>query len=143
MDQKAREAVEMVDSCRNGSELFRIAKQSTGEKRNVVGISCLQDKSGAIIVRVDDRKKIGKEYMERLMNIENEWSRSIDTSKVEGAVRKIKVQEVWAEMNQMKIEKLDRPYGVALEMFNAHGDTCLKYLTNIFNILFEDKLPEE
>ena len=144
MDQKAREAVEKVDSCRNGSELFRIAKQSTGEKRNVVGISCLQDKSGAIIVRVDDRKKIGKEHMERLMNIENEWSDRIDTSKVEDAVRKIKVQEVWAEMNQMKIEKLDRPYGVALEMFNAHGDTCLKYLTNIFNdILFEDKLLEE
>ena len=60
-------------------------------------------------VKVDDRKKIGKEYMERLMNIENEWSDSIDASKVEGAVTKIEVQEVSAETSQMKIEKPDRP----------------------------------
>ena len=46
-------------------------------------------------------------------------------------------------MNQMKFEKAGKPSGVALEMFNAGGDTCLKYLTNIFNILFKDKLPEE
>ena len=59
-------------------------------------------------------------------------------------MRKIEVQEVWAEMNQMKFEKAGKPSGVALEMFNAGGDTCLKYLTNIFNdILFKDKLPEE
>ena len=107
-DQKGREAVEKVDSCCDGSELFRIAKQSTGEKGNV-GISCLQDKSGAMKVKVDDRKKIGKEHMERLMNIENEWSDSIDASKVEGAVTKIEVQEVSAETSQMKIEKPDRP----------------------------------
>ena len=36
MDQKAREAVEKVDSCRDGRELFRIAKQRVGEKKDVV-----------------------------------------------------------------------------------------------------------
>ena len=36
------------------------------------------------------------------------------------------------------------PSGVALEMFKAGGDKCLKSLTNIFNdILFKDKLQEE
>ena len=43
---------------------------------------------------VDDRKKIWKEHIEKLMNVENEWSDSIDTSKVEGAVRRIEVDEV-------------------------------------------------
>ena len=33
--------------------------------------------------------------------------------------------------------------GVALEIFKADGDKCLKSLTNIFNNLFKDKLPEE
>ena len=33
--------------------------------------------------------------------------------------------------------------GVALEIFKADGDKCLKSLTNIFNTLFKDKLPEE
>ena len=33
--------------------------------------------------------------------------------------------------------------GVALEIFKADGDKCLKSLTNIFNTLFKEKLPEE
>ena len=38
-------------------------------------------------VSVNDRKKIWKEHMEKLANVENKWSDSIDDSKVEGAVR--------------------------------------------------------
>ena len=39
--------------------------------------------------------KILKEHMEKLMNVENVWSDCIDASKVEGAVKRIKVEEVW------------------------------------------------
>ena len=46
MDQKAREAVEKVDLCCDGRELFRIAKQRAGEKKDVVGVSCFKDESG-------------------------------------------------------------------------------------------------
>ena len=46
MNQKAREAVEKVDSCRDGRELFRIAKQSVWEEKDDVGVSCLKDESG-------------------------------------------------------------------------------------------------
>ena len=42
MDQEAQEAEEKVDSCRDGHELFRMAKQRAGEKRDVVGVSCLK-----------------------------------------------------------------------------------------------------
>ena len=132
MDQKAREAVEKVDSSRDGRELFRIAKQRAGEKSDVVGVSCLKDKSGVVKVSVDDQKKIRKEHMEKLMNVENEWSDSIDASKVEGAVRRIEVEEVWCAMNRMKIGKASGLSGLALEMFKAGGDICLKSLTNIF-----------
>ena len=144
MDQKAREAVERVDSCRDGRELFRIAKQSVGEMKNVVGVSCLKDESGAVKVSVDDRKKIWKEHMEKLMNVENEWSDSTDASKVKGAVRRTEVEEVRCAMNRMKTGKTSGPSGVAIELFKAGGDKCLKSLKNIFNdILFKDKLPEE
>ena len=137
MDQKTWEAVEKVDLSCDGCELFRIAKQRAGEKSDI-GISCLKDTSG------DDRKKIWKEHMEKLMNVENEWSDSIDASKVEGAVRRIEVEEVRCAMNRMKIGKASGPSGVALEIFKAGGDKCLKSLTNIFNdILLKSKLPEE
>ena len=42
--------------------------------------------------------------MEKLMNVENEWSDSIDTSKVESAMRIMEVQQVQCGMNRMKIE---------------------------------------
>ena len=144
LDQKAREAVEKADSCRDRRELFRIAKQRVGEKKDVAGVSCLKDESGAVKVSVDDRKKIWKEHMEKLMDVENERSDSIDASKVEGAVRRIEVEEVRCAMNRMKIGKASGPSGVVIELFKAGGDKCLKSLTNIFNdILFKNKLPEE
>ena len=74
------------------------------------------------------------------MNVENEWSNSISR----GCSRRIEVEEVRCAMNRMKIGKASEPCGVAVELFKADGDKCLKYLTNMFNyILFKDKLPEE
>ena len=43
MVHKAREAVEKIDARRGVRELFRTAKQRSGEKRGVVRIICLKD----------------------------------------------------------------------------------------------------
>ena len=56
-------------------------------------------------ISVDDRKKIWKEHMEKLMNVENEWNDSNDASKVEGAMKRIEVEDVLCAMNRMKIGK--------------------------------------
>ena len=63
------------------------------------------------------------------MNVENEWSDSIDASKVEGVVRRIEVEKVRFAMNRMKMRKPSWPSGVAIELFMAGGDKCLKSLT--------------
>ena len=82
--------------------------------------------------------------MEKLMNFEDEWSDSINASKVEGAVRRIEVEEVLCAMNRIKIGKASGPSAVTMELFKVGGDKCLKSLTNIINdILFKDTLPEE
>ena len=104
LDQKAPEAVEKGDLCR-------------WEKKDVVGVSCLKDESGAVKVSVDNRKQIWKEHMEKLMNVENEWSDSIDASNVEVAVRRIEVEGVRCAMNRMKIVKASGPSGVAIKIF--------------------------
>ena len=67
MDQKAGEVMEKVDSCQDGHELLRISKQKVGEKKDVVGVSCLKDENAAVKVSVDHQKKIWKEDMEKLM----------------------------------------------------------------------------
>ena len=82
-------------------------------------------------VSVNDRKKIWKEHMKKLVNVENKWSDSIDDSKVEGAVKRIVVEEVGCAINRMKIGKANGPSGVAIEIFKAGGDKCLKSLRNI------------
>ena len=94
-------------------------------------------------VSVDDRRKIWKEHMERSMNVENECSDSIDAGTVEGAVRRIEVEEVRCAMNRLKIGKASGRSGVAIELFKAGVDKCWKSLTNIFSILFKEKLLEE
>ena len=78
------------------------------------------------------------------MNVESEWSDSIDARKVGGAVGRIDVEEVWCAINHMTIGKASGASGVAIELFKNGGEKCLKSLTNIFNdILFKDKLLEE
>ena len=106
--------------------MFRIAKRRVGEKEYVVGVSCLKDEIGTVKVSVDDRKKIWKDHMEKLMNAENEWTDNIHVSKVEGAVRRIDVEEVWCAMNRMKMRKVRGPSGFAIELLKTGGDKCLK-----------------
>ena len=78
----------------------------------LLGLVVLKMKVEAAKVSADDRKKIWKEHMEKLMNVENEWSDSIDASKVEGSVRRIEVEEVRCAMNLLKIGKASEPSGV-------------------------------
>ena len=63
--------MEKVDSSRDCRELFRIAKERAGEKRDAVGVKLVKDKSDMVKVGVNDQKLIWKEHMERLMNVEN------------------------------------------------------------------------
>ena len=91
-------------------------------------------------VSVDDRNKMWKGHIKKLMNVEYEWSDSIDASKVEDAVRRMEVEEARCAMNRIKIGKASGPFGVALEMFKADGDKCLKSLTSIFNDMLSSRI---
>ena len=71
---------------------------------------------------MDDKQKIWTEHMEKLINVENEYSDSTDAKKLVGAVRAIEVEEMWCAMNCMKIRKPSWPSGVAIELFKAGGD---------------------
>ena len=107
--------VVMVVSC------LELPSKKLGEKKYVFGVSFLKDESRAVKVNVDDGKEIWKEHMKKLMTVENEWSGSIDASKVEGAVRRIDVEEVRCAMICMKIGKASGPSGVAIELFKTFG----------------------
>ena len=48
---------------------------------------------------------------------------------LDGAVRRIDVEEVQCPMNCMKTRKASVPSGVSIELLKTGGDKCLKSLT--------------
>ena len=44
------------------------------ERKEVIGMNCLKIEDGKVMVKVDRMKQRWKDYMEQLLNIENNWS---------------------------------------------------------------------
>ncbi|MBJ5510287.1 hypothetical protein JGG51_24190, partial [Salmonella enterica subsp. enterica serovar Meleagridis] len=53
------------------SNLFRIARQMARERQDVVGVNCLRDPTGNVVIGNDKIKDTWKSYMEKLLNVEN------------------------------------------------------------------------
>lgn len=81
-------------------------------------------------------------YKKKLMNNENKWTDKIAGSKVVDAVQRIDVYKVQCAINNMKNRKASEPPGIALKILKVGGESCLKSLTIIFNILFDSKSPK-
>ena len=47
-----------------------------------------------------ERGKVWKDYMERIMNDENEWDQNVDTDAAEGSVVCVSREEVPQELNE-------------------------------------------
>ena len=50
-----------------------MAKQIVKERQDITGLNCIKGASGKVIVDDKAIKDFWKEYMEKLMNEENEW----------------------------------------------------------------------
>ena len=50
-----------------------MAKQIVKERQDITGLNCIKGASGKVIVDDKGIKHCWKEYMEKLMNEENEW----------------------------------------------------------------------
>ena len=69
--QKERERFGGLDTKEGQRSVYRIAKQMAGERKDIVDMKCLKNESGEVLVEADAVKKRWREYMERLLNIEN------------------------------------------------------------------------
>lgn len=57
--------------------VFRIAKQMVKYRQDVVRVTCLKDKRGNLVLDEEGRKKIWKEFVEKLLSEENEWDQDV------------------------------------------------------------------
>ena len=89
--------------CQN--EIFRMAKQMVKERQDITGLNCIKGASGKVIVDDKGIKDSWKEYMEKLMNEENDWDHKLSAEVEEGPAGCIRIDEVRAALKEMKRHK--------------------------------------
>ena len=74
-----------------------------------------------------------KEYMEKLMNEENEWDHKLSAEVKEGPADCIRMAEVRAVLKKMKMHKAPGLSGLVAEMIQATGDIGIRWILDLCN----------
>ena len=82
--QEKKKFGERLDTKEGQRSVFRIAKQMAGERKDIVDMKCLKNEKGVILIEADAVNKKWKKYMERLLNVENDWNGLLEGDRVEG-----------------------------------------------------------
>jgi len=91
-----------------------MVKQMVRERHDITGSNCPKGVSGKVIV--DEKgtiKDSWKEYIEKLMNEENEWHHRISAGIKEGPSDYVKISEVAAALTKMEKHKAPGLSGLA------------------------------
>jgi len=83
-EKKQKKCASDLNDPEHQSEIFRMAKQMVKERQDKTGSNCLKGVSGKMIVDEKGMKDSWKEYMEKLMNEENQWDIGILAEVKEG-----------------------------------------------------------
>ena len=81
---KQEEFGKELESGKGKRSIFKVAKQMVKEGQDVTGTCCMKDTDGNIRVDSNGVKKIYQEYMERLLNVENEWDKQVECEPTQG-----------------------------------------------------------
>jgi len=110
-----------------------MAKQMVKERQDIcgmtslTGLNCIKGASGKVIVDGKGIKDSWKEYMEKLMNEENEWDLKISAEVKEGPADCIRMAEVRAELKH----KAPGLKGLVAEMIQATGDIGIQWILDL------------
>ena len=97
-----------------------------------------------MIVNDKGIKDSWKEYMEKLMNEENEWNHKISVEVKEGPADCIRMDEVRAVLKKMKRHKAPGLSGLVAKMIQATGDIGTQWVLDLCNsIVKEGSIPED
>ena len=115
MTHKLQEFTADLQSESGRKNCFRIAKQMAREGRDVISGCCMKTDASNVVSDADGMKNIWRKYMEKLLNVENDWDGEVDCPEVIGPHRLISEQEVAAAIKGLKIRKEAGPTGVVSE----------------------------
>ena len=66
--------------------MFRLVKELKSDRKEVEGRRCMRGSDGKLCFGEKERGKIWKDYIERIMNEENDWDHNVEGDAVEGPV---------------------------------------------------------
>ena len=132
-ETQRKEFASELESEEGKKNVFRIAKQMSEERQDVVGVNCLKDSTGKIVIDNIGIKKTWKDCMEKLLNEENTWDNDVFCEKIEGPSCRITRTEVEKALKKTKKGKATGPSGVTSEMFAAADELKLEWLTDLCN----------
>ena len=84
MIEKFEEALTDMKNCPNG--LFRLVKGQKIDCKEGEGGRCISVSDGRQCFSEKEGGKVWKDYMERIMNEENDWDHNVEGDAVEGPV---------------------------------------------------------
>ena len=114
---KGREAIQELNNLyQNSNSVFYFLRRMKKERKDVEGRRCLRDSDGRLGFIKENREKIWKEHMEKIMNEENEWDHVVKTDVVhlQGPVEKVAHNEIVEAMQKMKSGKVTVPSEVSV-----------------------------
>ena len=95
---------------------------------DMLPVKCIKGASGKVIVDDKGIKDSWKEYMEKVMNEENEWDHKLSAEVKEGPADFIRMDEVRAALKEMKRHKAPGLSGLVTEMIQATGEIGTQWI---------------
>ncbi len=125
-------------------KLFRVAKQSVKDRKDVIGNGCVRDRAGKLCVDERERAQVWKDHMEKVMNEENEWDKDVEVDVTHGPIERVSLAEVERAVKAMKLGKATGVSAVAAEHIKASGVIGMEVITKIANrVLDGEGIPED
>ena len=126
------------------NSIFKFLKSMKRDGKDVEGGSCLRDSAGRLAFSEDDRKRVWKEHMEKIMNEENVWDQVTDADMVEGPIERITPAEVLKAIKVMKTGRAAGLSEVNIEMINASGQVGVEVMTELCQKVLDGAgMPDE
>ena len=81
--RRIRGGIKALQNCPN--RMFRLVKGQKTDSKKAEGGRCMRGSDGKLCFSEKERGKFWKDYMERIMNEENDWDPNVVAEAVEGA----------------------------------------------------------
>jgi len=118
--------------------------QMAKSRQDVVGVNCVKDANGKVLVENDQVKEVWRKYTEKLLNEQNTRDNATTGEKVEGPYELIRRDEILKALRMMKKGKVAGPTGILWEMFMADEDCSVELLTSLCNLIVaQGRIPDD